>query len=86
VRHPTRLPPLVGEWVLVPEDDPESKQTGSMEMTVHWDAGRTFLVREARLMPPEDSGEPAIELQQRIGWDPLVGRIRSWSFSTDATR
>jgi len=77
---------MVGEWVLVPEDDPESKQTGSMEMTVHWDAGRTFLVREARLTPPQDSGEPAIELQQRIGWDPLVGRIRSWSFSTDGSR
>ena len=77
---------MVGNWVLVPDDAPESKQSGSMEMTVRWDAGRTFLVREARLMPPEDSGEPVVELQQRIGWDPLVGRIRSWSFSTDGSR
>lgn len=77
---------MVGEWVLEPEDDPESNEAGSMEMTVHWDAGRTFLVREARLTPPEDSGESVVELQQRIGWDPLVGRIRSWSFSTDGSR
>ena len=77
---------LVGTWVLVPEDNPESKQAGSMEMTVRWDAARTFIVREARLTPPPDSGEPVVELQQRIGWDPLVGRIRSWSFSTDGSR
>lgn len=77
---------MVGEWVLVPEAGPENEQAGSMEMTVRWDAGRTFLIREARLTPPEDSGEPVVELQQRIGWDPLVGRIRSWSFSTDGSR
>jgi hypothetical protein len=77
---------MVGEWVLVSDDAEKSKQAGSMEMTVRWDAGRTFLVREARLTPPEDSGEPVVELQQRIGWDPLVGRIRSWSFSSDGSR
>lgn len=76
---------MVGTWVLVPDDD-EAEQAGSMEMTVRWDAGKTFLVREARLTPPEDSGEPIVELQQRIGWDPLVGRIRSWSFSSDGSR
>ena len=77
---------MVGEWVLVPEDDEEGKNAGSMEMTVRWDAGRTFLLREARLTPPAGSDDPAVEIQQRIGWDPLVGRIRSWSFSTDGSR
>jgi ketosteroid isomerase-like protein len=77
---------MVGEWVLVPEGDPKGKQAGSMEMTVRWDAAQAFLIREARLKPPEDSGDPVVELQQRIGWDPLVGRIRSWSFSTDGSR
>jgi ketosteroid isomerase-like protein len=77
---------LVGDWVLVPDDGLESKEAGSMEMTVRWDAARTFLIREARLTPPVDSGEPVVELEQRIGWDPLVGRIRSWSFSTDGSR
>jgi len=77
---------MVGEWVLEPEPGPKGRGAGSMAMTVRWDAGRTFLVRDARLTPPEDSGEPAVELQQRIGWDPLVGRIRSWSFSSDGSR
>jgi len=77
---------MVGEWVLVPEDATEGKEAGSMEMTVRWDAGRTFLVRDARLTPPDGSGEPIVELHQRIGWDPAVGRIRSWSFSTDGSR
>jgi hypothetical protein len=77
---------MVGEWVLEPADGAKNEQAGSMEMTVRWDAGRTFLVREARLTPPENAGEPVVELQQRIGWDPLVGRIRSWSFSTDGSR
>jgi len=77
---------MVGEWVLVPEDDQLGKIAGSMEMTVRWDAGRAFLLREARLTPPADSGDPVVEIQQRIGWDPLVSRIRSWRFSTDGSR
>ena len=77
---------MIGDWKLVPDDAQESTQAGTMEMTVRWDAGRTFLIREARLTPPEDSEDPVVELQQRIGWDPLVGRIRSWSFSTDGSR
>lgn len=77
---------MVGDWVLEPEDAAETKQLGAMAMTVRWDEGRMFLVREATLTPPADSGEQAVTLQQRIGWDPLVDRIRSWSFSTDGSR
>lgn len=77
---------MVGHWVLEPEDGAETKQLGSMTMTVRWDDGRAFLIREATLTPPAESGEPVVTLQQRIGWDPLVDRIRSWSFSTDGSR
>ncbi len=77
---------MVGDWELVPDEGIDSEDAGSMEMTVRWDAARTFLIREARLTPPADSGEPVVQLQQRIGWDPAVGRIRSWSFSTDGSR
>ena len=77
---------MVGEWVLQPEDDAETKQSGTMAMSVRWDEGRAFLIREATLTPPPESGEPVVTLQQRIGWDPLVDRIRSWSFSTDGSR
>ena len=77
---------MVGDWTLEPEDDAETKQAGSMAMTVRWDEGRAFLIREATLTPPAESGEPVVTLQQRIGRDPLVDRIRSWSFSTDGSR
>jgi hypothetical protein len=73
---------MVGDWVLVPDDEVKTKQAGAMRMSVRWDEGRAFLVREATLTPPEESGEPVVTLQQRIGWDPLVDRIRSWSFSS----
>jgi hypothetical protein len=77
---------MVGSWVLVPDDEAAAKQAGTMRMTVRWDDGRAFLIREATLTPPEESGEPVVSLQQRIGWDPLVERIRSWSFSSDGSR
>jgi hypothetical protein len=77
---------MIGEWLLVPEDDAETKHSGTMTMTVRWDDGRAFIVREATLTPPAESGEPVVTLQQRIGWDPLVDRIRSWSFSSDGSR
>jgi len=77
---------MVGDWVLVPEDQAAGKQAGSMRMTVRWDEGRAFLVREATLTPLPESGEPVVTLHQRIGWDPLVERIRSWSFSSDGSR
>lgn len=85
---------LVGEWVLTVEDT--SAQTGAgkpaapaaLEMSVHWDAGRTFLIREVRVPVAAKDNDVAhvVEFHQRIGWDPLVRRIRSWSFSSDGSR
>jgi hypothetical protein len=78
---------MVGEWTLVPEDGAAKDAVPAMEMSVRWDAGRMFLVRDVRMTSPATAAEPVtIDVQQRIGWDPLVGRIRSWSFSTDGTR
>jgi hypothetical protein len=78
---------MVGEWTLVPEDGAAKDAVPAMEMMVRWDAGRMFLVRDVRLTAPATDAEPVtVDVQQRIGWDPLVGRIRSWSFATDGTR
>jgi len=78
---------MVGSWTLVPEDGGAKDSVPEMEMTVRWDAGRMFLVRDVRLSSPASGGERlTLDVQQRIGWDPLVGRIRSWSFATDGTR
>lgn len=78
---------MVGEWTLVPEDRAGKDAVPAMEMSVRWDAGRMFLVRDVRLSSAATAAEPVtLDVQQRIGWDPLVGRIRSWSFSTDGSR
>jgi hypothetical protein len=78
---------MVGDWVLVAGDDAGTSAAPAMEMSVRWDSGRTFLVREARLTSAGAGADsPEVEVQQRIGWDPLVNRIRSWSFSTDGSR
>ena len=77
---------MVGDWGAVAEGA-ESKAAAA-EMTVRWDAGHTFLIREARipnLTADEDSPE-MVNVHQRIGWDPIVRRIRSWSFASDGSR
>jgi ketosteroid isomerase-like protein len=78
---------MVGDWTLVPAAGDAQPATPKMDMSVRWDAGRMFLVRDVRLTAADTAGEPVtVDVQQRIGWDPLVGRIRSWSFATDGTR
>ena len=77
---------MVGEWVLQIEG--ADSLAAAMEMSVRWDAGQSFLIREARIpnLSSSDAGTDMVEVQQRIGWDPLVRRIRSWSFSSDGSR
>jgi hypothetical protein len=55
---------------------------------VTWDAGHAFLVREVRVpgVATDGGSTDAVDVHQRIGWDPLVKRIRSWSFSSDGSR
>jgi hypothetical protein len=85
---------MVGDWKLeveAAESDAsaDKKAASAMEMRVRWDAGRMFLIREARvpLVDGEGAdGEGFLEIHQQIGWDPDVRRIRSWSFSSDGSR
>lgn len=79
---------MVGDWILAVDGADEKNPAAPMEMKVRWDAGHAFLIREARVPVAREAGGPAevIEVHQRIGWDPLVKRIRSWSFSSDGSR
>lgn len=79
---------LVGSWNLEPGDAADGLDPlPPMEMTIRWDAARTFLVRDVRVGgPPTTSDDPApLEIHQRIGWDQRLRRIRSWSFSSDGS-
>jgi uncharacterized protein (TIGR02246 family) len=87
---------MVGDWVVV--DEPASRRPGAdvdtgkagpsdqpaMEVSVRWDEGRAFLVREMRVVRKTPAGQAAAShITQRIGWDPLSRQLRSWSFSSD---
>ena len=87
---------LVGDWALVPDARDKraaeeatadrGKAAPAITMRVRWDAARMFLLRDVRQAASAEADQPPAEIQQRIGWDPLVGRIRAWSFATDGSR
>jgi len=64
---------LVGDWV----DDGGNVVVNS---TCRWSEDGNFLLQEFNL---QVSGKNAMRVSQRIGWDPLAKRIRSWVFDSE---
>jgi len=64
---------LVGEWV---DESPE----GNTRIAYNWSDDGNFLVGEYNLSV---AGQPASRSTQRIGWDPVEGCLRSWTFDSD---
>jgi uncharacterized protein (TIGR02246 family) len=64
---------LVGEWV---DESPEARTS----IRYDWSEDGNFLVGEYSLAV---EGRPAGKTTQRIGWDPIAGTLRSWTFDPD---
>ncbi|HEY4308925.1 MAG TPA: SgcJ/EcaC family oxidoreductase [Pirellulales bacterium] len=64
---------LVGDWINEGAD-------GKVTISYRWSDDQNYLLGEFETTPA--SGTPR-KSSQRIGWDPSVGRIRSWLFDTD---
>jgi uncharacterized protein (TIGR02246 family) len=64
---------LVGEWV----DDGGSTVVNS---SCRWSDDKNFLLQEFKL---QINGENAMRVSQRIGWDSVANRIRSWVFDSE---
>ena len=64
---------LVGEWI----DDGGSVVVRS---TCRWSEDKNFLLQEFKL---QQNGKDAMNVSQRIGWDPVAKRIRSWTFDSE---
>jgi uncharacterized protein (TIGR02246 family) len=64
---------LVGEWI----DDGGRSVVSS---TCRWSEDRNFLLQEFKL---ELDGSDAMNVSQRIGWDPLAKQVRSWVFDSE---
>jgi uncharacterized protein (TIGR02246 family) len=64
---------LVGEWV---DESPEGRTT----IRYDWSESGNFLEGEYQLAV---EGRPVGKTTQRIGWDPIQGAVRSWTFDPD---
>ena len=64
---------MVGAWTA---DSGGAK----LEVNVQWNATGTFLLRDIKVI---DDGKVVLRGSQRIGWDPLTRKLKSWSFDSD---
>ncbi len=64
---------LIGDWI----DDGGSSVVAS---TCRWSEDGNFLLQEFKL---KINGRNAMNVSQRIGWDPLTKHIRSWVFDSE---
>jgi uncharacterized protein (TIGR02246 family) len=64
---------LVGDWV---DESPE----GRTSISVRWSDDGNFLLGDYTVTV---GGETVAASTQRIGWDPIEGCLRSWTFDSD---
>lgn len=83
---------MVGEWKAIDETSHDGEATdvkpaAEVTMSVRWNEPHTYLLREMRIRPANADATHAsgLEISQRIGWDPLARRIRSWAFGSDGS-
>jgi uncharacterized protein (TIGR02246 family) len=64
---------LLGEWLNEGSD-------GRVKIDYHWSDDGNYLLGDYLVM--RESGTP-LNTSQRIGWDPSIGKFRSWVFDSD---
>ena len=64
---------MVGEWI---DESPE----GFTSIAIRWSDDGNFLLGDYSVSV---GGEKVAASTQRIGWDPIEGHLRSWTFDSD---
>jgi uncharacterized protein (TIGR02246 family) len=64
---------LVGEW----HDDGAAKD---VVVSIRWDTNKAFLLMNYSV---KNEGADPLLVTMRIGWDPIHGRVRSWTFDSN---
>ncbi len=64
---------IVGDWL---DESPD----GTTQISYRWSDDGNFLIGEYNLSV---GGKPTAKSVQRIGWDPVEGTLRSWTFDSD---
>lgn len=70
--HLEALSWLVGEWI-------DESDEGIAKTTCRWTEDGNYLIQDFQL---DILGRKTVSGQQRIGWDPLTGHIKSWVFDS----
>jgi uncharacterized protein (TIGR02246 family) len=71
-----RLQPLawlVGDWV-------DEGSDAVVQISCRWSEDKNFLLVDFNA---KIQGKPGLKSSQRIGWDPLTGKVKSWVFDSD---
>jgi hypothetical protein len=71
-----RLKPLawlVGDWV-------DEGSEAVVEISCKWSEDKNYLLVDFNA---KAQGKPALKSSQRIGWDPLTQKVKSWVFDSD---
>jgi uncharacterized protein (TIGR02246 family) len=63
---------LVGEWI-------DEGRSEVVEANFHWDENKSFLLEDFQVIR---EGAVVLKGTQRIGWDPQLKQVRSWTFDT----
>ena len=71
--HLAALSWLVGDWV-------DESRDGTVRTSCRWSDSDSFLLQEITV---SQSGQESIKISQRIGWDPLGKRFKSWVFDSE---
>lgn len=63
---------MIGDWV-------DESSESVVKSHVRWSEDKNFIVSEFEV---QVAGKPALKGTQRIGWDPLTRRFKSWVFDS----
>jgi uncharacterized protein (TIGR02246 family) len=63
---------LVGDWV-------DDSGKGNVKIKCKWAPNKSFIVMDYEV---KNEGAEPLLVSQRIGWDPVNGRVRSWVFDS----
>jgi hypothetical protein len=64
---------MVGEWL-------DEGEVAKIVTSCSWMKNRKFLTRSFKVMMDEQA---TLEGTQMVGWDPIAGQIRSWTFDSE---
>ena len=71
--HLQSLAWLVGDWI-------DESREGVVKTSCRWADNNSFLLQEITV---RQAGRDTMKVTQRIGWDPLTKRFKSWMFDAE---